>query len=88
MQFVALLVWLIIGGIAGWLAGIVLKSGGGALTNIVVGILGAFLGGLLVSALGLPGTDVWSIVAAFIGAVVLMSVIRLLNLRRRGHIFN
>jgi uncharacterized membrane protein YeaQ/YmgE (transglycosylase-associated protein family) len=88
MQLVELIIWIIIGGIAGWLAGLALKSGGGALIDIAVGILGALVGGLLVSALGLPGTDVWSIFAAVIGAVVLLAAIRLLNLRRRHHIFN
>jgi uncharacterized membrane protein YeaQ/YmgE (transglycosylase-associated protein family) len=79
------LAWLIVGAIAGWLAGMVMKSGGGVLTDIIVGIVGAFIGGFLFNALGLAGTtgfNIWSIFVAFVGAVVLLFVIRMLNGRR------
>ncbi len=91
MEPMGLLAWIIVGGIAGWLAGIAMKSGGGVLTDIVVGIVGAFIGGFLFNAVGLTGTtgfSLWSVVVAFVGAVVLLAVIRLLNHRGRGHIFN
>jgi uncharacterized membrane protein YeaQ/YmgE (transglycosylase-associated protein family) len=80
------LAWIITGAIAGWLAGKVMSSGGGLLTDIIVGIVGAFLGGFLFNALGLAGTtgfNIWSIFVAFIGAVALLFVIRMLNGRRR-----
>jgi uncharacterized membrane protein YeaQ/YmgE (transglycosylase-associated protein family) len=79
------LAWIIVGAIAGWLAGIVMKSGGGVLTDIIVGIVGAFIGGFLFNALGLAATtgfNIWSIFVAFVGAVVLLGVIRVLNGRR------
>ena len=91
MQPLGLLAWLIVGSIAGWLAGRAMKSGGGVSTDMIVGVIGAFAAGLLFSALGLARTmdfSVWNIFAAFIGAVVLLAAIRIFNLLRRGHIFN
>jgi uncharacterized membrane protein YeaQ/YmgE (transglycosylase-associated protein family) len=79
-----LLIWLIVGGIAGWLAGLIVKGGGqGLVINIVVGIVGAVIGGWLFGTLGVAvGTGlVNSIVTATIGAVVLLLVIGFL---RRG----
>ena len=76
-----LLAWLIVGLIAGWLAGQFMKGGGyGLVGDIVVGIIGAFVGGFLFSIL-LPGSQVGligSIVVAFIGAIALIALIRAL----------
>ena len=73
--------WLVVGLIAGWLAGQFMKGGGyGVVGDIVVGIVGAFVGGLLFSFL-LPGSSVGllgSMVVAFIGAVVLIALVRAL----------
>ena len=85
------LAWIIVGAVAGWLAGIVMKSGGGLLTDIIVGIVGAFIGGFLFSAAGLAGTtgfNLWSIFVAFIGAVVLLGAIHMVNGRGHRHLFN
>lgn len=73
----ALVVWLLIGLIAGWLAGEVTKgSGFGLWGNIVMGIVGAILGGLLLGALGVdPGGFVGEVVQAFIGALVLLALV-------------
>jgi uncharacterized membrane protein YeaQ/YmgE (transglycosylase-associated protein family) len=79
-----LIAWLIIGGIAGWLAGILVKGGGfGVIVDIIVGIVGAFIGGWLASALHISIGSGWigSIILAVIGAVILLTVIRLI---RRG----
>jgi uncharacterized membrane protein YeaQ/YmgE (transglycosylase-associated protein family) len=76
-----ILAWLIVGAIAGWLAGLFMKgSGYGIMGNIVMGILGALLGGFLASALGITGAAglLGSIVVAFIGAVVLIAIVRML----------
>ena len=74
-----ILAWLIVGLIAGWLAGQFMKGGGyGIVGDIVVGIIGAFVGGLIFSFL-MPGSEVGligSIVVAFIGAVVLIALLR------------
>jgi uncharacterized membrane protein YeaQ/YmgE (transglycosylase-associated protein family) len=84
-----LLAWLIVGLIAGWLAGEVMKgSGYGPLGNILVGILGALVGGFLAGPLfGIAdpwtGIDVRTIVIAFVGAIVAVALIRALPGRSR-----
>jgi uncharacterized membrane protein YeaQ/YmgE (transglycosylase-associated protein family) len=76
-----LLAWLIVGLVAGWLAGQFMKgSGYGIIGDIIMGVVGAFVGGLLFSLL-LPGSSaglIGSIVVAFIGAVILIALIRAL----------
>ncbi len=84
-----LLAWIIVGLIAGWLAGQVMKgSGYGIVGDIIIGIIGALIGGFLASAVvGIPnpvnGVDVTSIVVAFIGAVILVWILRMLPGRAR-----
>jgi uncharacterized membrane protein YeaQ/YmgE (transglycosylase-associated protein family) len=80
--FVKLLSWVIIGGAAGWLAGIVTKGKGyGCLGNVVVGVIGAVVGGWLFQIIPgispLPGL-IGSLLTAVIGAVALIAVLRLL----------
>ncbi|NKJ19899.1 GlsB/YeaQ/YmgE family stress response membrane protein [Dyella sp. SG609] len=75
-----ILAWLVIGAVAGWLAGVVMKGGGfGLVVDIVVGIVGAFIGGWLSGLLGisLGGGLIASIVTATLGAIVLLFVVRL-----------
>jgi uncharacterized membrane protein YeaQ/YmgE (transglycosylase-associated protein family) len=77
-----LLVFLIIGAIAGWLAGMVVKGGGfGLIGDIVVGVIGAFIAGWLFPRIGFHlGTGIAaSIVSAMIGAIVLLLVVRLIR---------
>jgi uncharacterized membrane protein YeaQ/YmgE (transglycosylase-associated protein family) len=76
-----LLIFLLIGALAGWLAGVVMKGRGfGVLVNIVVGVLGAFFGGWLLPKLGVSfGGDVGLFITAFIGAVVLLAIIGLIK---------
>ena len=68
---------LIIGGLAGWIAGNIMRGGGfGILGNIGVGIVGAFIGGILFGLLGLAsGNIIGSLVTATVGAVVLLWII-------------
>jgi uncharacterized membrane protein YeaQ/YmgE (transglycosylase-associated protein family) len=77
-----LIAWLVVGLIAGWLAGQFMKGGGyGLVGDIVLGIVGAFIGGFIFSVL-LPGSSVGligSIVVAFIGAVILIALARALT---------
>jgi len=77
-----LIIWIIVGAVAGWLAGLVVRGFGfGLFGNIIVGILGAFLGGWLFGAIGFsffPGI-VNTIITAFIGAVVLLLIVRVLK---------
>ena len=81
MDMHGLIIWLVIGAIAGWLAGVLVKGGGfGLLIDIVVGILGAVIGGWLAGVLGSGFSGILgSIVIALIGAVILLLVIRLFN---------
>jgi uncharacterized membrane protein YeaQ/YmgE (transglycosylase-associated protein family) len=77
-----IIAWLIIGAIAGWLAGILVKGGGfGLIVDIIVGIVGAFIGGWLSGVLhiSLGGGWIGSIITAVIGAVVLLFIIRLIK---------
>ena len=77
-----ILAWLVVGLIAGWLAGRVMKGGGfGLVGDIVVGIIGAFIGGLLLSIFGLGSQAgfLGSIVVAFVGAVILLWLLRLVS---------
>jgi uncharacterized membrane protein YeaQ/YmgE (transglycosylase-associated protein family) len=77
----SLIMVLIIGGIAGWLAGIIMKGGGfGVVGNIVIGIIGAILGGFLFGLLGVAaGGLIGTLVMATLGAVVLLYVVKILK---------
>lgn len=78
----SILVWLLIGAVAGWLAGVIVKGYGfGLVGNIIVGILGAFVGGWLFGTLGISsGAGILgSVFGATVGAVVLLFVIRLVR---------
>lgn len=81
-QVETLLIWLVVGAVAGVLAGTIVKGGGfGLLGDIVVGIIGAFVGGWLLPRLGVHlGTGFIPVIAsATIGAVVLLLVLRLIR---------
>ena len=74
-----IIVWLIVGAIAGWLAGTLLKGGGfGLIGDIIVGVIGAFIGGWLAGVLGLHIASglVSSIITATVGAVILILIVR------------
>ena len=77
MDLTSLLIFLAIGAVAGWLAGVILKGGGfGLLVNIVVGILGAIVGGFAFGLLGISaGGILGSIITATVGAVLLLFLV-------------
>jgi uncharacterized membrane protein YeaQ/YmgE (transglycosylase-associated protein family) len=82
MDLQQLLIWLIVGGVAGWLAGLVIKGFGfGLIGNIVLGIVGAVVAGWLLPMLGisLGGGIVGSIIAAAIGAIIVLLIVRLVK---------
>lgn len=84
MELESLFVILLVGAIAGWLAGLIVKGYGyGLLGNIVVGIVGAFVAGLILPRVGLTvGTGIaGAIIHATIGAVILLFLIRLIKRR-------
>jgi len=82
MDIQALIIWLVVGAIAGWLAGMVVKgSGYGLIGDIVVGILGGLIAGWLLPQVGIViGSGIIAaIIDAFIGAVILLIVLRLIK---------
>jgi uncharacterized membrane protein YeaQ/YmgE (transglycosylase-associated protein family) len=78
----AILVWVIVGAIAGWLASMVMGTNRsqGLLADIIIGIVGGVLGGFLLGALGVGGAvtgiNLGSVVVAFIGAIILIAILR------------
>ena len=85
-----IIIWLIVGGIIGWLASMIMKTDGqqGIILNVVVGIVGAFIGGWVGPMLGLGGGinggfNIMSFIVSLIGAIVLLAIV---NLFRRGRV--
>ena len=82
----SILGWLVLGLIAGFLASVVMKGGGyGLIGDIIVGVVGAFLGGFIFSLLGgsgVTGFNLWSMFVAFVGACVLIAILRAVSGRR------
>jgi uncharacterized membrane protein YeaQ/YmgE (transglycosylase-associated protein family) len=79
---VGFLTWIVVGLIAGWLAGQVMKGGGyGVLVDIILGILGGVLGGWVFGLLGIwPGGGILgAIIVSFVGAVILVAITRVLK---------
>jgi uncharacterized membrane protein YeaQ/YmgE (transglycosylase-associated protein family) len=83
MEGVGFLAMLVIGVLAGWIAERFTRSDHGLLTNIIVGIAGAFIGGFLASLLGISVRGFWgTLIAAIFGATVLIVVFRAVTGRR------
>ena len=86
-----LLIWLVVGGVIGWVASMIMRTDAqqGVLLNVVVGIIGAMLGGWLISPLVGVGTinqsnfSVGALVVSLVGAVILLAIV---NLFRRGSV--
>jgi uncharacterized membrane protein YeaQ/YmgE (transglycosylase-associated protein family) len=81
MEGISLIAFLVVGLIAGWLGGKIMRGGGfGFVGNLVVGVVGAFLGGFLFSTLGITSYGfVGALVTATIGAVVLLFIVGLIK---------
>jgi len=78
----ALIIWLIVGAVAGWLAGMVVKGGGyGLIGNVIVGIVGGLIAGWFLPRIGvvIAGGVVGAIINSFIGAVILLVILRLIK---------
>ena len=78
-----ILSWIILGGVAGWLASLVMKRNDqmGCITNIIAGIVGAAVGGWVFSLFGgtgVTGFNLPSLVVAFVGAVIVLAVVNLI----------
>ena len=87
-----ILSWIIVGLIAGWLASVVMRGGGyGLIGDIIVGIVGALIGGFLAAnLLNMPnavnGINITSILVAFVGAMILVAILRMVSGRRRSYV--
>lgn len=80
--------WIVLGGLAGWIASMIAKTDEsmGVLMNIIVGIIGAFIGGFIFSLFGgqgVTGFNLYSFLVALVGAVVLLMIVRAFTGRRR-----
>ncbi len=74
--------WIILGGLAGWVAGMIMKEEGGVIKNIILGIIGGLLGGGVVQLLGgagITGFNLYSFLVAVLGAIVVVYLARLLT---------
>lgn len=82
-----LIMWLVIGGVIGWLASIVMRTDGqqGILLNIVVGIIGAFIAGLIFTGGSINNAplNLYTFLTSLVGAIILLAIV---NLVRRGSV--
>lgn len=73
-----LLSWIIVGALAGWIAGLIMKgSGSGFIMNMIIGIVGALIGGFIMNlagGVGVTGFNVWSLVVSIIGSIILLAI--------------
>ncbi len=78
---VSIIIWIIVGGIAGWLASTIVKGGGmGLVGNVVLGIVGAIVAGFLLPAIGIGLSGIFgAIIAAAIGAIIVLLIIGLIK---------
>ncbi len=84
MDLVSILLWIVLGGVAGWIASIIMKKNAqmGMVANIVVGIVGALIGGFVVGLIGLApatGFNFYSLLVAILGAVILLAIVGMLR---------
>lgn len=88
-MIVNIILWIIFGALAGWIASIVMRTNAeqGALANIIIGILGAVIGGWLLGALtgsDMSGFNLGSLIVAILGSIVLIAILRMLGVMGGG----
>ncbi|SBW03976.1 conserved membrane hypothetical protein [uncultured Eubacteriales bacterium] len=79
--------WIIIGALAGWIASMIMGKNNemGAVANIVIGIVGGFIGGLVMNLLGgsgVTGFNIWSLLVAVLGSVILLWIINAIKRKK------
>ncbi len=88
MDVGTVIAWIVVGGIAGWLASLVIRGTGlGIAGDVIIGIIGGLIGGWIVAIVGgggVTGINIGSIIVAFIGAVILLLIVRLFMGTRGG----
>jgi uncharacterized membrane protein YeaQ/YmgE (transglycosylase-associated protein family) len=82
---IGILIWLVIGGVVGWLAGLIMRDNNSIIVNVIVGIVGAFIGGLIVNggSINEAPLNITSFLVSLLGAVILLAIV---NLVRRGSV--
>lgn len=81
MEFWTIITWVVVGGLAGWIASKIMNTDKsmGVFANIVVGIIGAFIGGFVFSLFGgagFTGFNIYSFLVALVGAVILLAIVK------------
>lgn len=74
-----ILLWIVFGALAGWIASMIVRTDQGLLLDIVVGIIGAVIGGFIFRAFGAAGVsgfNIYSLLVAILGAVVLLAIVK------------
>lgn len=74
--------WIILGGLAGWIASALMGAREGCLMYIIIGIVGAMLGGFafsLIGGSGISGFNLWSLMVAVVGSIILIAIVRALR---------
>ena len=77
-----ILLWIVLGAVAGWIADMIMKSDHGVIEDIILGVVGAFVGGFILNFLGqsgVTGFNIYSLIVAVVGAVVLIFLGRLIH---------
>ncbi len=82
---ISLILWLVIGGVVGWIAGLIMRDNNGLIVNIIVGIVGSFLGGLILARGDINNAPltIGTFLVSLLGAVILLGIV---NLVRRGSV--
>jgi uncharacterized membrane protein YeaQ/YmgE (transglycosylase-associated protein family) len=82
---IGILIWLVIGGVVGWLAGLIMRDNNSIIVNVIVGIVGAFIGGLIVNggSINEAPLNITLFLVSLLGAVILLAIV---NLVRRGSV--
>ena len=80
---IGIFIWLVIGGVVGWLAGLIMRDNNGIVVNVIVGVIGAFVGGLIVNGGSINDAplSIVSFGVSLLGAIILLAIV---NLVRRG----
>ena len=85
MDLTSILIWIVLGGLSGWIASRLMGAATNIVTTVILGILGAVVGGWLFNQFGQTGTtglNVWSVLVAVVGAVVVLFIYQLVTGKR------
>lgn len=77
-----ILLWIVLGAVAGWIADVIMASNHGILEDIILGIIGALVGGFIMNSFGAPGVtgfNIYSLIVAVVGAAILIFLGRLIH---------